>query len=95
MPFQVLIPAYLPKFFNREKVEIITDQPGPNGEKMIQLIYSTRKGDTLTLSEWLPVDQSSAKAAANVRRCLCVCQTSATMQYGRDGIECRIGADQS
>ena len=44
LPFQVLIPAYLPKFFNREKMEIITDQPGPNGEKMIQLIYSTRKG---------------------------------------------------
>src|SRR5512141_3165367 len=41
MPFQVLIPAYLPKTFHREKIQIVTDQPGPNGEKMIQLIYST------------------------------------------------------
>jgi hypothetical protein len=37
LPFQVLIPAYLPNFFNRERMEIITDQPGPNGEAMIQL----------------------------------------------------------
>lgn len=74
LPFQVLIPAYLPKQFKREKVEIITDQPGPNGEKMVKLIYATRKGETLTLSEWLPADQEAAKTVSNIRRCLCLCR---------------------
>src|SRR5512138_1530851 len=74
LPFQVLIPAYLPKPFKREKVQIITNQPGPNGEKMIKLIYSTRRGDTLTLNEWLPAAPTSG--VANGTRCLCVCQTN-------------------
>jgi len=92
MPFQVLIPAYLPKLFNREKVAIITDQPGPNGEKMIRLIYSRRKGDSLTLSEWVPIDQSSAKVTANMRRCLCVCQTN--QQCNMVGMELSVGSVQ-
>jgi hypothetical protein len=91
LPFQVLIPAFLPKSFKREKVQILTDQPGPSGEKMIKLVYSTRKGDTLTLSEWLPDTQVSDKAANGVR-CLCVCQTSG--QCTMVGMELSVGSVQ-
>ena len=90
MPFQVLIPAYLPKLFNREKMEILTDQLAPNGEKMVRLTYSTRKGDSLTLSEWMPVNLGSDKVAADVRRCLCVCQASG--QCNMVGMELNIGS---
>ena len=90
MPFQVLIPAYMPKLFNREKVQIITDQPGPNGEKMIQLIYPTRRGDSLTLSEWLPSTQGSGKAVSDVVRCICVCQTN--QQCTMVGMELSVGS---
>ncbi len=92
MPFQILIPAYLPKLFDREKVEIIADQPGPNGEKMIQLIYSTRKGETLTLSEWLTAAQGSGKMVSNIRRCLCICQTA--QQCNMLGMELNVGSVQ-
>ena len=87
LPFQVLIPAYMPKLFNREKVEIIADQLGPNGEKMIRLIYSTRKGDSLTLSEWMPANQGSGKVLSN---CLCVCQTG--QQCNVVGMELNVGS---
>jgi len=89
LPFQVLIPAYLPKLFQREKMEIITDRPGPNGEKMVQLVYSTRKGNTLTFSEWLPGPQASV---SNVRRCVCVCRTA--QQCNMLGMELNVGSVQ-
>jgi len=92
LPFQVLIPAYLPKQFKREKMEILTDRPGPNGEKMVQLIYSNRRGDTLTLSEWLPMDSGSGKTVSNARRCLCLCQTGG--QCNMVGMELSVGPVQ-
>ncbi len=76
LPFQVLIPAYLPRSFLRDKVEIISDKPGPSGEAMIQLIYSMKKGHSLTLSEWIPSDQGVSKEQTNARRCLCACRSS-------------------
>jgi hypothetical protein len=85
MPFQVLIPAYLPKAFNREKMEIVTDHSGPNGEEMVKLIYATRKGDSISFSEWIPVDQG----ATNARHCLCVCQTN--KQCNMVGMELSVG----
>src|SRR5512143_158286 len=88
LPFQVLIPAYLPHLFKREKAEIVMDQPGPNGEKMIRLIYPTRKGDTLTLSEWLPAVQAPGKAVSSAPRCLCVCQTN--QQCNMIGMELNV-----
>ena len=57
MPFQVLIPAYLPTTFIREKIQVSADKIGPHGEPMIKLVYPTRRGDTLTFYEWLPSDQ--------------------------------------
>jgi hypothetical protein len=92
LPFQVLIPAYLPKQFNRKRVEILSDQTGPNGERMIQLIYSTRKGDSLTLSEWLPSAQDSGKTVSNTRHCLCICQT--VQQCSMVGMELNVGSVQ-
>jgi hypothetical protein len=92
LPFQVLIPAYLPKQFKREKVEIITDQSGPNGEKMVKLIYATRKGETLTLSEWLPADQDAARTVSNIRRCLCLCRAAG--QCNMAGMELNVGPVQ-
>jgi len=95
MPFQVLIPAYMPKLFIRKEAEIITDKPGPNGEKMIQIIYSTRKGDTLTLSEWTPSNQGAAKVLSNIMNCLCVCVSEQQcrmlgMELNKDSVRVRI-----
>ena len=56
MPFQILIPAYLPKEFDRAKVETQVTQSGPGGEPMVQLVYHTAKGAMLTVREWVPVN---------------------------------------
>jgi len=70
MPFQVLIPAYLPAAFDRKQVKINTQLSGPRGEPMIELVYSTRRGDTLALREWLPADQGTETQAGR-RGCCC------------------------
>jgi hypothetical protein len=85
MPFQLLIPAYLPEVFDRERVEILTDQRGPNGEEMIRLVYPMRGGYSLTLSEWLPAAQDS-----NAKRCLCACTNR--KQCNMLGMELGVGA---
>ncbi len=56
MPFQILIPAYLPKQFQRAKMDIKVDQSGPSGEPMVELTYRTRKGEPVFIREWVPVD---------------------------------------
>lgn len=56
MPFQILIPAYLPPEFDRENMEITIDQSGPGGEPMVQLAYRTAKGASLFVREWVPVN---------------------------------------
>jgi hypothetical protein len=56
MPFQIMIPSYLPKGFDREQLEITVDQAGPGGEPMVQLAYHTKNGATVTLQEWVPVN---------------------------------------
>ena len=65
MPFQILIPAYLPKEFDREKVETLVDQSGPGGEPMVQLSYHTRGGATLFVREWVPVNPGMEILAAS------------------------------
>ncbi len=75
LPFQVLIPAYLPGIFDRNKLEIHTGESGPGGEAMIQLVYITHKGNMLTLSEWIPNDQDLDQTVENVRRCRCICRS--------------------
>jgi Cupredoxin-like domain len=56
MPFQILIPAYLPKAFDRANVKIAVDQSGPSGVPMVELTYRTRKGGALFVREWVPVN---------------------------------------
>jgi hypothetical protein len=54
MPFQIMIPAYLPKEFNRAGMDILVNQSGPSGEPMVQLTYRTSQGATLFVREWVP-----------------------------------------
>ncbi len=54
MPFQILIPAYLPREFERAKVEIDVTQNGPSGEPMVQLAYRTQNGATVFIRQWVP-----------------------------------------
>jgi hypothetical protein len=56
MPFQILVPAYMPKEFDRAGVRIQVNQSGPGGEPMVQLAYRTKKGATLFVREWVPVN---------------------------------------
>jgi len=54
MPFQIMIPAYLPGEFDRAGVDIKVDQSGPGGEPMVQLTYRTAQGAMLFAREWVP-----------------------------------------
>ncbi len=56
MPFQILIPAFLPKAFQRKEVEIKADTLGPSGEPMVELSYKTKKGAAVNLRQWLPIN---------------------------------------
>lgn len=70
LPFQVLVPAYLPGIIDRARVQIDAAQPGPDGEPMIRLVYPLRpalgvrvpRGAVLELREWLPKDQPAGYA---------------------------------
>ena len=65
MPFQILIPAYLPREFDRAGVEIKIDEIGPGGEPMVQLAYRTKRGSTLFVREWVPVNPDMETLAAS------------------------------
>jgi hypothetical protein len=65
MPFQVIIPAYMPPDFDRAGVEIKIDQTGPSGEPMVQLGYRTRSGATLFAREWVPLHPEKEILAAS------------------------------
>jgi hypothetical protein len=65
MPFQILIPAYLPREFNRAGAEIKVDEMGPGGEPMVQLAYRTPQGATLFVREWVPVNPDMEILAAS------------------------------
>jgi hypothetical protein len=54
MPFQIMIPGYLPAEFDRAGVDIQVDQSGPGDEPMTQLTYHTPQGATLFVREWVP-----------------------------------------
>jgi hypothetical protein len=65
MPFQILIPAYLPRAFDRANMAIDVHQSGPGGEPMVQLTYRTRKGSTMFIREWVPVNPDKEILAAS------------------------------
>jgi hypothetical protein len=56
MPFQIMIPAYLPEDFDRRGVRVNVNQSGPGAEPMVELVYTTEEGATVTLQEWVPVN---------------------------------------
>jgi hypothetical protein len=65
MPFQVLIPAYLPRGFDRANMEIDVSQIGPGGEPMAKLTYRMKNGKTLFIQEWVPVNPDMETLAAS------------------------------
>jgi hypothetical protein len=84
LPFQALIPAYLPRRVGRAEVQIDTSQSGPGGEPMLQLLYPIGRGGqgSLILQEWLPSNPTTNLASAaisainqgmTVVRCNCHC----------------------
>lgn len=56
MPFQIMIPAFLPEAFQRADVAIKLSGSGPGGEPMVELVYKTKEGASVTLQEWVPVN---------------------------------------
>jgi hypothetical protein len=54
--FGILIPAYLPKGFDRESVEVTVNQNGPAGEPAVDLVYRSPKGAVLFMHQWVPVN---------------------------------------
>jgi len=87
MPFQVLIPAYLPKNFIRQKTQVNIDKPAPGGEPMVELVYQTRRGEYLTIYEWLPEDRGNEQRKAAY--CMCMCKS----QQECDSVEMGISVD--
>jgi hypothetical protein len=87
LPFQVLIPAYLPVKFDRNQAHVIVDKTGPGGEAMIELSYPDRQGGTLVLREWLAEEQAAARQIWETW-CCCGAQAAcnmleASLQLGR------------
>jgi len=106
LPFQVLIPAYLPGGFDREKIEIQTDRTSPQGERMVRLIYSTRAGIQLVLGEWIPkepeayspIDRAYRDASAGTMPCNCFCNDQGECSISRLMLEVgplRVSAETS
>lgn len=56
MPFQILIPAYMPREIEREKVTVDVTETGPGGEPMVSLAYHSTKDDTLFIKQWVPIN---------------------------------------
>ncbi len=78
VPFQILIPAYLPGGFRRKEVQVRTDLSGPRGGPMAQLVYAHPSGVLLTLSEWMPAGVAATGQAntlgVDAHECPCTCQ---------------------
>jgi hypothetical protein len=54
LPFQILIPAYLPRGFDRAALQLDQRPAGPGGQPLVQLTYRSRNGTPLFIREWLP-----------------------------------------
>jgi hypothetical protein len=84
VPFQILIPAYLPAGFQRKDVEIRTDLTDPQGRPLVQLIYTHPRGVQLTLNEWMS-ETSDASNPTNtselgISQCYCLCRNGEVCQ---------------
>jgi hypothetical protein len=56
MPFQILIPGYMPRQFDRENVAIKVMETGPGGEPMVRLSYGASRERSLYVEEWGPIN---------------------------------------
>jgi len=54
--FGILIPAYLPKRFNRADVDIKVSQNGPSGEPSVDMVYKTKKNQAIFVRQWVPAN---------------------------------------
>lgn len=55
MPFQILIPAYMPEAFQRAGARIQVNLSGPGGEPMVEIAYYGKTGEALFIRQWVPV----------------------------------------
>jgi hypothetical protein len=92
LPFQVLIPAYLPRVFDRTRTRVEA------GAEVITIQYPTRKGQLLTLEERLaPVpaqDPTPSSGTAQTRTVRCHCQCRSRTECDLSGMEVTIGPVQ-
>ncbi len=89
LPFQALIPAYLPAHFDREKVEIQLDQTGPGGEPMLQLSYPTPKGNRWCCKSGCPKMKRKSIPAPFNASCVCVARAmSAPPRWASKSVRC-------
>jgi hypothetical protein len=56
LPFQVLIPAYLPEGVDRARAQVLQGEPGPKGEPLLQIVYPAQQGAALFARQWVPND---------------------------------------
>jgi hypothetical protein len=89
LPFQVLIPAYLPPIFRRDKMEIKTLDRGTESQDAVQLYYPTRKGNQLVLTEWMEPESEELSTSPTARKCMCICPS--TGQCSSAGMDFVIG----
>ena len=54
--FGILIPAYLPRGFDRAGVDIVVDNNGPAGEPQVTMVYKNTKGAAIFLHQWVPAN---------------------------------------
>jgi hypothetical protein len=54
--FGILIPAYLPKGFDRAAVDIRVNNSGPASEPAVDMVYRTPQGASIFLRQWVPVN---------------------------------------
>ena len=54
--FGVLIPAYLPRGYDREQVDIKVAGTGTGGEPVVDLVYRNSEGGPLFIRQWVPVN---------------------------------------
>jgi hypothetical protein len=54
--FGILIPAYLPKGFDRSGMEINVNQTGPADEPAVDMVYRGKNDATLFMHQWVPAN---------------------------------------
>ncbi len=91
LPFQALIPAFLPARFDRRNPTLRADLTGPAGEPLFEVVYTDRNGGQLVLHEWVPKVQAAGKEVrftpvdSQTPRCPCGCPMCAPARSAAAG----------